>query len=76
LIEFLLHQQNIRLFNFRIVIFCCTPLHTLGKLEVILIFKHYLAVLMILKVLGICLLLPTLLLMVLESASLFLISII
>jgi hypothetical protein len=31
LIEFPLHQQNICLFNFCIVIFCCTLLHTLGK---------------------------------------------
>jgi hypothetical protein len=40
LIEFPLHQQNICLFNFRIVIFCCTLLHTLGKLEVIFIFHE------------------------------------
>jgi len=35
LIEFPLRQQNICLFIFRIVIFCCTLLHKLDKLEVL-----------------------------------------
>jgi hypothetical protein len=35
LIEFPLRQQNIYLFIFRIVIFCCTLSHTLDKLEVL-----------------------------------------
>jgi len=39
LIEFPLRQQNIFLFNFRILIFCCTLLHTLDKLEVIFNFQ-------------------------------------
>jgi len=35
LIEFSLRQQNIYIFIFRIVIFCCTLLHTLDKLDVL-----------------------------------------